>query len=117
MRNGESQTAKLWLWRCEGAPDKPLERGGGAGWPVPLPENTHVRRARFVNASVGYITAGYEMGERFTPQPNVLRTVDGGQTWHRLDFAPRCTMRPMAGILAAAFSCRGRQRRFAALRR
>ncbi len=28
---GESQTAKLWLWRCEGAPDKPLERGGGAG--------------------------------------------------------------------------------------
>ena len=26
------------------------------------------------------------MGERFTPQPNVLRTVDGGQTWQRLDF-------------------------------
>ena len=27
---GESQTAKLWLWRCEGAPDKPWS-GGGAG--------------------------------------------------------------------------------------
>lgn len=104
---GESQTAKLWLWRCEGAPDKPLERGAVQGWPVPLPENTHVRRARFVNASVGYITAGYEMGERFTPQPNVLRTVDGGQTWHRLDFRAALHDAPYGGYLGCCIFMQG----------
>ena len=104
---GESQTAKLWLWRCEGAPDKPLERGAVQGWPVPLPENTHVRRARFVNASVGYITAGYEMGERFTPQPNVLRTVDGGQTWQRLDFRAALHDAPYGGYLGCCIFMQG----------
>ena len=104
---GESQTAKLWLWRCEGAPDKPLERGAVQGWPIPLSEGTHVSRARFVNASVGYITAGYEMGERFTPQPNVLRTVDGGQTWHRLDFRAALHDAPYGGYLGCCIFMQG----------
>ena len=60
-----------------------------------------------MNASVGYITAGYEMGERFTPQPNVLRTVDGGRTWQRLDFRAALHDAPYGGYLGCCIFMQG----------